>query len=414
MKKIYSKKDQAIREAFQIYDSAKVQSSARRQRDGTESSGASGGEMERYLEGYEESGMEERICRMIEKLPIQNPQKKARRIWICSVAAVLLCVLAGCMAHYVKEKPVRMTRALQEVYKTASKRTGQGNSFVTSEGIMYQCHFLTKDEEDILKESGIRYRKAGEIVADNFADDSQEGLQAYSILGRTSRQFILLKYSDQQISLGKFIGYKCWRSRAAVLDSKSAGKIYGMGDILEKVMGIGSPEDIRSVTLERSQAVSKEEPDKMVAMWTGEEGRKWMYDFFAGQSVVWSPTPKDREETEEREKYLEEGMSITCGKNLRHWKSQILKQIPEQAFYLEIENQNRELLILGLLLEGDRAELWLEPLEEWRNTPSAGGTVQYSGIEWELFQADVRNGVICLSKEEQKLLSSAMKKVLDD
>ena len=108
--------------------------------------------MREYLEGFEESRMEERIYRLIEKLPIQNPKRKARRIWICGMAAVVLCILAGCMVHYVKQKPVRMTRALQQVYRTAGKRTEeQGNSFVTSQGIMYQCYFLTQEEEDILK-----------------------------------------------------------------------------------------------------------------------------------------------------------------------------------------------------------------------------------------------------------------------
>lgn len=416
MKKIFSKKEKAIRQAFQIYDSAKVKSAGRRQGEGLGYSEASGAEMECYLEGFEESRMEERICRMIEKLPIENPKKKARRIWVCGVTAILLCVLAGCMVHYAKEKPVRMTRALQEVYRTAGERVeGQGNSFVTSDGIIYQCYFLTKDEEDILIKSGISYQKAEEIIADDFADAFQEGLQAHCISGRKSRQFILLKDRNQQTCLGKFIGYKYWRSQAASLDSESDEKMYGMGDILEKVMDIDSPEDIRSVTLERSQAVSKEEPDKMVAMWTGKEELKWMYDFFAGQSMIWSPAPKGRETAEEREKYMEEGMAVTSGKNLRHWKSQVLKQIPEQAFYLEIENQNRELLILGLLLEGDRAELWLEPLAEWSNMPLlAGEAGQYSGITQELSQADVRNGVICLSKEEQRSLSDAMKKVLDD
>lgn len=412
--KRFSKEDQAIRKAFEIYDSAKVCSSVGQQGHGMENSGTSDGEMDRYLQGFEESKMEERIYRMIEKLPIENPKRKARRIWICGVAAILLCVLIGCMAHYAKEKPARMTRALQKVYRTAEKRAeGSGNAFVNSQGIMYQCYFLTRDEEDILKKSGISYRKAEDIVADDYGDGYQEGIQAYRIVGRKSRQFILLKDRNQQICLGKFIGYKYWRSRAVALDSKNAEEMYGMGDILEKVMGIRSSEDIRSVTLERSQAVSREDPDKMVAMWTGKEERKWMYDFFCGENKIWSPAPKGRETAEERKKYREEGMAITSGKKLSHWKSQVLKQIPEQAYYLEIENQNRELLILGLLLEGNRAELWLEPLEEWSHMPPLANG-QHSGVLPELTQADVRNGVICLSIEDQKLLSDAMKKVLDD
>ena len=412
--KRFSKEDQAIRKAFEIYDSAKVCSSVGQQGHGMENSGTSGEEMDRYLQGFEESKMEERIYRMIEKLPIENPKRKARRIWIGCVAAILLCVLIGCVARYAQEKPARMTRALQSVYRTAEKRAeGLGNSFVNSQGIMYQCYFLTRDEEDSLKKSGISYRKAEDIVADDYADSFQEGLQAYRIVGRESRQYILLKDRNQQICLGKFIGYKYWRSRAVALDSKNAEKMYGMGDILEKVMGISSPGDIRSITLERSQAVSREDPNKMVAMWTGKEERKWMYNFFHGENRIWSPSPKSRETAEERKKYMEEGMAITFGKNLSYWKSQVLKKMPEQAFYLEIENQNRELLILGLLLEGDRAELWLEPLEEWCHM-SRLATGQHSGLLPELSLADVRNGVICLSIEDQKLLSDAMKKVLED
>lgn len=420
MKRLFSKKDQEIRKAFQIYDSAKAQSSESHQGDGPESPRTSGGEMEQYLERFEESGMEERIYRLIEKLPIENPKRKARRIWICGVAAVVLCILAGCMVHYAKQEPVRMTRALQEVYRTAGERCleGQGNSFVTSQGIMYQCFYLTQDEEDTLKKSGISYRRAEGIVpdvSDDFADDLQEGVQAYRILGRKSQQFILLKDRNQQTCLGKFIGYKYWWSQEALLDSKNAGKMYGMGDILEKVMGIESPEDIRSITLERSQAVSKEEPDRMVAMWTGEEEREWMYDFFHGENRIWSPAPKGKETAEEKKRHREEGMAITSGKYLDYWKSEVLAQIPEQAFYLEIENQNRELLILGLLLEGNRAELWLEPLVEW-SAMSSLVLGQYSGggVLPELSQAEVRNGVVCLSMEDQKLLSDAMRKVIED
>ncbi len=415
MKRLFTRKDRTIREAFQIYDSARVRSSISQQGYGMGSSETSDTEMDRYLEGFDEGKMEERICRMIEKLPIENPKRKARKIWICGVAAILLCVLAGCMAHYVKEKPVRMTRALQKVYKTAEKRAdGVGNCFVTDEGIMYQCYFLTDGEEDALQDSGIRYRKTKEIVADDYADEFDMSFQTYCILGRRSRQYILLKDRNQQMCLGKFIGYKYWRSKAASLDSKDAETMYGMGDILEKVMDISSPEDIRSITLERSQAVSKEEPDKMVAMWTGEEERKWMLDFFQGKNRIWSPAPKSKETAEERKKYREEGMAITFEKNLRHWKSQVLAQIPQQAYYLAIENQNRELLILGLLLDGDRAELWLEPLEEWSHMPQEiGQYTQKLGILPELSQADVRNGVICLSIEDQKLLSNAMRKVLE-
>ena len=103
MKKIFSKKEKAIRQAFQIYDSAKVKSAGRRQGEGLGYSEAPGAEMECYLEGFEESRMEERICRMIEKLPIENPKRKARRIWVCGVTAILLCVLAGWMVDYAKE-----------------------------------------------------------------------------------------------------------------------------------------------------------------------------------------------------------------------------------------------------------------------------------------------------------------------
>lgn len=415
MRRIFSKKDRAIREAFQIYDSAKVQSA---KGEDSDFRGNSSGAAEEFLNAFEESRAEERIYRMIEKLPIENPKKKARRIWIGSVAAVLLCVLSGCVIHYVMEKPVRATRALQEVYRTSGKRMGSGkaNPLATSEGLLYQCHDLTEKEQKRLTESGVTYQKQKGGI---YGDFSQE-VQVYHISERESCQFILVKDRNDRVCLGKFIGYH-YSMGVLAASQDDGGKVQdcNTGDILEKVMGIHSPKDIRTVTLERSRGISKEDPQRLVAMWTREEDRRWFYEFFLEKNKIFSPDLAGRETEAEAEQIKKEGMPITFGKAIRRWKKQVLEKMPDQAFYLEIENRYREVFTLGLLLENEKAEVWLEPLEEWMSQTLGPGASAVTHSNWmnlnqELALAGDRNGVICLSEENQKRLSQAMRKVLEE
>lgn len=419
MRRLFSKRERAIREAFQVYHSAQNQEMGKKQ--GQERGFQQGdlGQGEEYLEDFRENEGEERIYRMIEKLPIENPRRKARRIWIGGMAAVLLCVLAVCMAHYIGEKPSRITRVLQEVYSTSGKRleAGESNPLFTWDGLVYQCHYLTGEEQRILRRKGVTYQKAEKDI---LGDLRLQDCQVYDIAGRESRQFILVEDNNQQVFLGKFIGYKNWQDRQAsgeavsgTSDDVSQEKgIHYLGDILEEVMGIHSPEDIRTVTLERSKAVRGDDPEKMVAMWTKREDREWFWQFFQGKHEIWSPYPRGKETQEELRRLREQGMPITYGRGMSRWQSQVLNKIPEQAFYLEIENQQHEVFILGLLLEDGRAELWMEPLEEW-GSRGMGGICLYGDISRESMQADSRNGVILLSSEKQKELGKEMKKVLD-
>jgi len=417
MRRIFSKKDRAIREAFQIYDSARIRSVGG---DGTDFRGNPSGENslregEEYLHGFQESRVEERIYRMIEKLPIRNPRKKARRIWVGGVAAVLLCVLAGCMAHYVKEKPVRVTRALQEVYRASGERmgSGKGNPLTTSEGLLYQCHYLTEEEQETLQKSGVAFQRVKNSV---YGDFSQE-VRVYHISGRESRQFILVKDRNNLVALGKFIAYNyCGGVLAAAQGAGGKEPECSTADVLEKVMGIHSAEDIRTVTLERSRETSKEDPQRMVAMWTGEEDRTWFYDFFSEENRICAPYPAGRETKEEVEQIKSEGMPITYGKGICRWQKHVLERMPDQAFYLEIENRYREIFVLGLVLEDNRAEVWLEPLEEWVNQNLQSGAAAATYSDWvnpELAQAGDRNGIICLSQKNQMRLSGVMRKVLE-
>ena len=421
MRRLFSKGDRAIREAFRLYHSAQNQEMGKKRGEGTGFQRRISGNEEGYLEDFQENGGEERIFRMIENLPIENPRRKARRIWIGGMVAVLLCVLAVCMVHYIGEKPARITRALQEVYSTSGKRleSGTSNCLFTWEGLVYQCHYLTSEEQRTLHRKGVAYEKTEEDVFGNFTE-----CQVYYISGRESRQFILVEDQTQQVSLGKFIGYKYCQGQLAsgeeafgASDGSGERKNYCLGDILEKVMGIHSPEDIRTVTLERSRAVSRDNPEKMVAMWTKREDREWFWQFFLGKHEVWSPHPGGEDTQEELRRLREQGVPITYGKGLFGWQSQVLEKIPEQAFYLEIENKQHEIFILGLILEDGRAELWMEPLEEWssqRLELDEEAAVDYIGdMSREGRQADRRNGVILLSGEDQKKLWEAMRKVLD-
>lgn len=414
MRKVFLKRDKEIQAAFQIYGAAKVQSVKRQAEKFCD--GGNSGTGEKYIEAFEENRAEDKIYRMIEKLPIENPRKKARKIWIGSVTVVVLCILAGCLVHYNKEKPVRITKTLQEVYQQSGKRMEEGthNPLVTENGMLYQCHYLTKEEQQRIEERGITYKR----IKENATGDFSEGrLRLYRIADRKSHQFIIIKDGNGQILLGKFIGYQYWRGLAVNdnIDLQQEKKCYGTKEILEQAMGIYSSEDIRSVTLERYKAVSKENPEKLVSIWTGREERKWFYHFFSKYHQIWTPSPAGENTGEEIEHIKEVGMPVTIDNKLYHWREQVLQKIPEKAFYLVIENRLHEKLILGLLLENEKAELWIEPLEEWKSKSLESGSASACNngrIREELAQADERNGIICLEKEEQKELFDMMQKVL--
>lgn len=417
MRKIFSKREQAIREAFQVYDAARVQSVKLGQEDrdagkGTQMEGTGG---DSYVGDYQENVVEDKIYRLIQKLPMEHPRKKARRIWLGGMALVFLCILAGCLICYVKEKPARMTKALQEVYLQSGEGMEQDrrHALVTEDGLMYQCHYLTRKEEQSLKKEGISYKKWEKKVSDTLSEDN---VQVYQIAGRKSRQFILVKDGSNQISLGKFIGYQCWQGEAVTDNDNVEGQRDVTGGVLEKVLGIYSPEDIRSVTFERSQPLSKDDSEKLVAMWTNQEGKEWFYQFFSNNCEIWNPSPFGEETVvEEVQGRKEEGMPITFDKNLYQWKSQVLEKMPEKTFYLGIENRLQETLVLGVVLEKEKVELWIEPLEEWGEEDLEKGTAVSSSEKGnkERIQAEKRKGVICLTAKEQKNLSEVLQKALD-
>lgn len=396
MKRFYFRKDRAIREAFQIYDSAKVRTAEDKGSGGASGQSEGAGEREKYLEDFEESRVQEGIIRLIEKMPIKNPRRKVRRIWLSFVAVLLLAVLAGCMTQYIREKPVRITRALQEVYKESGARRQKGAvSLVTEDGLCYQCHRLSAGEQERLYRRGVTYERAEH---ENVSDQSVK-LQIYNIAGRKSRQFILARGENDQIFLGRFIAYSYQQSSGGTEKKaeRSVEDLFGVDkmaecsarDLLEVVMDIHSSEDIRSVTLEHAKPINKDDPEKLAAMWTGQEEKRWFYEFFSEEKKILPLSALDSEDQEIVCLMREEGMPVTHDKKLFHWKSQVLKEIPERAFYLGIENKYREMFLLGLILDGQKAELRIEPSEG-------------SG------------DVLCLSADSQRELSDALRKVLDE
>lgn len=418
MKKILSKREQAIREAFQVYDAARVQSvkMAQEERDEGKSFQMGGKGTDSYVGDFQENMVEDKIYHLIQKLPMEHPRKKARKIWLGGLGLLILCALAGCLIYYVKEKPTRMTKALQEVYLQSGERMEQErrHTLVTEDGLMYQCHCLTKKEEQRLKKEGVAYKKLEKKVSDTLSEDN---VQVYQIAGRESCQFILVKDSSNQISLGKFIGYQYWQGVAVTDYDGIEGQErerYGTRQVLEKVLGIYSPEDIRSVTFERSQPLSKDDSEKMVAMWTNKEGREWFYQFFSGDCEIWNPSPAGEETAEEMQEIKEEGMPITCNDSLYQWESQVLEKMPEKAFYLGIENRLHETLVLGVVLEEEKVELWIEPMEEGSDRIKGVAAVPSQGKgNGDVIQVEKRKGVLRFSTEEQKNLSEVLQKALD-
>ena len=95
MKRFYSKKDKAIKEAFHMYEQAKQKGYPNPRSTGKNPSDA-------FIDGYEESRTEDRIYTLIKKMPIKNPRKKARRICIAVLSLFLLAILFVC---FLFDKP---------------------------------------------------------------------------------------------------------------------------------------------------------------------------------------------------------------------------------------------------------------------------------------------------------------------
>ena len=414
MKRFYFGKDKKLKKAFETYENAET---------AMQQKGASANDTSSYVNEYEENPAEEKIYQFIKKMPINNPRKKARRICITIFSAAALCILAVCLRFYFSDAPKRYTKVLADIYKSSGTRMPAPESLQLDDHSLYHYHYLTEEEKETLEGKGESFEEE-DLKGRNLIDENEfiaDSLQAYLPFDRKTREYILV--NDGHWALGRFSGYEM-NGEAG----KEASDPENAHEMLKNIFGITSAEDIKSVKLERTTAKSRQEPEKRVALWTGKNSMEWFYAFFSKKLVVLKGDTYHLDEEIIKklrpvsgEEMLDEKEDILTddGNSIWGFAEQIAKR-PESTYYLAIENRLGETLLLGIIPDGEKTEVWIEPIandygyESGERNFEYGNETDYLQMCWSLEAIAGTPEQILLNEAEQKELSQVLNRVMDE
>ena len=367
------KKEKMIQEAFKIYQ--------------LEESNAAE-EADDFYSDYSE-GIEDRIFYCIEKMHIRNPRRKAKIICIASMTIVVCCLLVGFLVYSQSRTEIRTTQHLNRLWKEAEKRNATMKTCyiwdtVDMQGVAYQYRTIRLPEDLSKKletydipctetEKGIKdKRKLDNGVQDNFvmicyvseeaekADRIFDDNKVYELSGRTSKNYLLLYDESQQCwGLAKYKGLSKTCSTENLPDSK---------EIFEKIYGVQSAADIRSITLERYQARSKENPERLLSVYTKDGEKKGFLSCLKNENQIMAMIPESAIEEEEPEvsesvsenEEQEEATQDLQADIQKTWE-EVTKEDPDNCYWLTFENKFQESFRMGILLKGDGIWVFMDP-----------------------------------------------------
>ena len=348
------KKDQIIKEAFEVYQSAGWGDYADGQKRG--------GEIE-YTEGFED-----KIYHCIRKMHIVNPHQKARRLYLGILMVLVVCISGGFLTYYYKERPVRTTKELEKLYQDGQEwleNAGAVPEIVYEKGsnLKYEVIYLNTELSNRLEASDIPYRKAEAAEGVRLMKTQKRPFlreeediggvewEVYSLSDRESRYYYVLKNGNNDYALARYAGVRL---------EKDGEERADVEEVCKEIYGITSAKDIRSVTLERYEGKSEAEPDKLIAVYTKEKEKETVLSLFQQENTIYGAWEGYQHG------YVDE--SIQPIKELQKvgWKEAI-EYMPENCYLLAIENKYHENFLIGIVKEGDQVQIFVDTQQQRGN-----------------------------------------------
>lgn len=383
------KKDRLIKEAFEIYQSANQEEIA---------GGKKGrGEIE-YTEGFED-----KICRCIEKLEITNPRQKARKICIGILLLFVVCISGGFLIYHHVHKSVNATKEIDALYREAYGRLtklGYSPGTVQANGsnLRYTVVRLNTEMADKLEASNIKYHKVEDenLKTMSAAGGLEGGIcgtgidwtvwNVYELSDRDSNYYYILKDNGEQIALARYAGVSMYVKEDNRADVE---------EVCKKVYGIESAKDIRTVTLERYQSKSENNPEKLVAMYTKEQSKKYILSLFQQNNII-REAWEGYDEEEGNETNADVRWQPIEKLKQKGWKDAV-ELMPENCYLLALENKYHENFLMGVVKEGDKVQIFVDMKQQTGYTTSQA---QSDEITETTFDGDAY--CVQLSSETQK------------
>ncbi len=396
------KEEKKIKEAFAAYQSEKWDRQKR------------SADRNRFYEEQFESrdGLEEKIFGCIDRMKIPNPRKKARRIYLGILTACVAIFVVAVTVYQNSQKNVLLTKELESVYSQLSEEyqelVGAEPQLVwaeTEQGSLYCYQIFTLPahlEKELRKKAGGFVKRDMAVsesllshvgttasyscyVNEEFVDKEQ--WEIYGFQGRESNEYCIFKSS------GTFLGKYYNTSGTVFSDPESATHLYvdfrtdrnsfagSAESILRDIYGIRDENDVRNVTLERYQAKSRREPEKLQAVYTRSAAKKFFLEAVKGKILpvqLWA-------EQEIHQDYIG---GIHC--DYLSWQECVIR-LPEKCYLLGIENKMHETWIMGLAQLDDRLVIFADVKKK---EDTVGCIVLEKSAEKELLEA--------ISKAEEK------------
>lgn len=311
------KKDKLIKEALQIYQQEKRET------------------LPVYQE-EERDSFEDKIFEKIKKMNIPNPRRKAH---IVSLVVVVVCVAAiglFFIRYRQKNRMADITDTIEQFYRQGSKEskfgvtTLNGTIIGQTKEYVYKVHYLSNAQKNSLRKEKLPYKKTKYKLQQesvSLSDMKMGGMNdkdvirektwdVYRLSDRKSKCYYILKDKEEHMAIAKYA--YAWQG--------TKGK-----DVLKDEFAIDKAKDIRSITLERYAERSRENTDRIVAIYTKEQEK-------ANILQVLQRIDQDSEEPDEIEDWN------------AHWANwgEVTSKRKADCYYLTIENRQKEKWILGL------------------------------------------------------------------
>lgn len=346
------RKDKLIKEAFGVYQRANA--------------GEKNTDSDSLFEI--DGGFEEKIYCCIKRMHIANPRVKARRIKFGILMAVVLCIVAGFLTYYQLHKPVAITQKLNSLYQEAynwhcncDENYTPSRVFGADGNLGYDAVMLNAELAERFDALEISYSKTEQTMFSQNSDSKAgekdtfcgTGADAalwnvYRLSDRESSYYYILKDNAGQMALAKFAGVCTFYGG----NSDRAGT----DTICREVYSIESAKDVRSITLTRVQEKGKDEPEKLMAVYTRKQEKENIISILLQRNVIRDIQEGSEVEAGGEEKHRRNQQSIEAlyGKD---WKEAI-EVMGEKCYILSIENRYHENFCLGVAVEGEAVQVF--------------------------------------------------------
>lgn len=336
------KKDKLLKEAFSVYQSANMEK--------YDENVSGRDEFPEYTEGFED-----RIYHCIERMHITNPRAKARRIKFAILGMIALCCIGIFLFYQYKHKPVEVTKQLENLFQEAYEwHCGYDPEYIPpkvfekGKGLRYEAILLNTELVEKVEKLDLPCRKTGKIMSNGYSDFCGTGVgpywNVYELTDRKSHYYYILKDNAGQMAIARYVSV--WNGYEAQEDR------LGTDTICKEIFGVETAKDIRSVTLERYQAKSESDPERLMAMYTSKRDKENILSVFGRKNSIYQVGENEEEDVTEKS-HSDEKLSE------KSWADAIA-DTPENCYLLGIENKYHETFLLGIVAVGENVQVFVD------------------------------------------------------